>query len=154
MRQMGGILVRSFAQSLSARLRATAVALVQIAGLYAVTLACNAVARWLHLPVPGSILGVALVFALLQLGVVKLRWIERGADLLIRELLLFFIPSSVGVMTYAPLMRQDGWKIVAVVVVGTLLVMTVTGGVAEAVWRARNRRPRLEQDPSREASAS
>lgn len=148
--------MRSFVPSFlqPSRLRDIGIALVQIAGLYAVTALCNAVVRWLHLPVPGSILGVALVFALLQSGIVKLRWVEQGADLLIRELLLFFIPSSVGVMAYAPLMRQDGWKVVAVVAVGTVLVMVVTGGVAEAVWRARNRTPRVEQNPSREANAS
>lgn len=46
-------------------------------------------ARTLHLPVPGSILGMVVLFILLQTRVVKLRWIEVGAAWLLGELLLF-----------------------------------------------------------------
>ncbi|WP_206830344.1 CidA/LrgA family protein [Alicyclobacillus fructus] len=138
----------------ASRLKQAGFTAVQIAVLYGMTALCNAAVRWLHLSVPGSIVGVLLVFLLLKSGVVKLSWLERGADFLIRELLLFFIPSSVGVMAYAHLMKQDGLKVMAVVVVGTALVMTVTGSVAELVWRVRNRQANDARTEPNEVNAS
>ncbi|SIS94668.1 CidA/LrgA family protein [Alicyclobacillus vulcanalis] len=137
------------------RWKAASLAAVQIAALYGLAALGNVVSAKLHLPVPGSIIGVVVLFGLLRSGLVKVEWIERGADLLIGELLLFFIPSSVGVIAYAHLFRQDGLKLLAVVAAGTVLVMLVTGSVAEVMWRLRNRSQRSDEGAqAREANAS
>jgi holin-like protein len=51
------------------------VGIAQIALLMVFSLLMDLLARTLHLPVPGSILGMIVLFILLQTGVVKLRWI-------------------------------------------------------------------------------
>lgn len=46
---------------------------------------------YLHLP--GSVLGLLLLFLLLQVKIVKVEWVELGAALLLAQLLLFsFLP--------------------------------------------------------------
>lgn len=64
----------------------------------------NGMTSLLHLKIPGSILGIALVFLLLQIKVLKLEWIDLGAKWLLSEMLLFFIPPAAGMIQYQTLL--------------------------------------------------
>ncbi|GGD89520.1 CidA/LrgA family protein [Paenibacillus nasutitermitis] len=88
---------------------------------------------WFHLPVPGSIVGIALLFALLKLGIVRLRWIERGSKWLLAEMLLFFIPATVGIMNYTSLIAHSGLIITATIAFSTVAVMLCSGLVGQWV---------------------
>lgn len=112
-------------------------AAIQVAGLMGFSLLMNRLAVWMHLPIPGSILGIFALFLLLQFRIVKLEWIELGANWLLAELLLFFIPAAVGVMNYIPLLEQDGIRILAVVILSTLIVMVSSGLLAGALSRRK-----------------
>ncbi|QDP99738.1 CidA/LrgA family holin-like protein [Lysinibacillus fusiformis] len=105
--------------------------LVQIGYLYILLFVGNSIARILHLPIPGSIIGLVLLFLLLQFHIIKLEWIELGAGLLLSELLLFFIPSAIGVIDYDALFGVQGMKVVLVIVVSAIVVMLVTGYTAQ-----------------------
>ncbi len=105
--------------------------LVQIVYLYILLFVGNSIARILHLPIPGSIIGLVLLFLLLQFHIIKLEWIELGAGLLLSELLLFFIPSAIGVIDYDALFGVQGMKVVLVIVVSAIVVMLVTGYTAQ-----------------------
>jgi len=113
--------------------------ILQVALLMAFSLLMDQLARALHLPVPGSILGMIVLFILLQTRVVKLRWIEVGAAWLLGELLLFFIPSAVGIMNYMPMLEQDGLQILFIVLLSTFLVMACTGLVATRIAKRKER---------------
>ncbi|WP_413374152.1 CidA/LrgA family protein [Paenibacillus taichungensis] len=113
--------------------------ILQVALLMAFSLLMDQLARTLHLPVPGSILGMIVLFILLQTRVVKLRWIEIGAAWLLGELLLFFIPSAVGIMNYMPMLEQDGLQILFIVLLSTFLVMACTGLVATRIAKRKER---------------
>ncbi|OBA02302.1 holin [Paenibacillus polymyxa] len=110
---------------------------LQIAVLMAFSLILNALVSWLHLPIPGSIVGMLILFVLLQTGLVRLSWIEVGANWLLAELLLFFIPSAVGVMNYWPMLEHDGMSIMLVVLLGTFLVMACTGMIASLLGKRK-----------------
>lgn len=97
----------------------------------------NEVSLLFHIPIPGSITGMILLFLLLKLRVIKLHWVEVGGTFLLNEMLLFFIPPVVGVMQYTKLMRTDGLQFLVVIIISTILVMTTTGIVAEQMARKR-----------------
>ena len=81
---------------------------------------------------------IALLFGLLQLGVLRLEWIESGANLLLAELLLFFIPSAVGVVQYRSLLFSHGIAILIVVVAGSVVIMAGSGLLAtQLAWTRR-----------------
>lgn len=113
------------------------VGILQVAALFLISMAMNKLAELLHLKIPGSILGIVLVFILLQTKVIKLEWIERGANWLLAELLLFFIPSAVGVMQYFPMLENDGLQILLVVILSTVIVMLSSGGVASGITKRK-----------------
>ncbi|PWW06479.1 holin-like protein [Paenibacillus cellulosilyticus] len=97
--------------------------IVQIALLSALAIGSDRAAQWLHLPVPGSIIGAIILFALLKSGIVRLQWIERGANWLLAQMLLFFIPPCVGIIQYEDIVRTNGLTLLIAVVIGTVVVM-------------------------------
>ena len=97
-------------------------------------------AAWGHLPIPGGVVGMALLLLAFALGWVKPATLQLGAGVLMTEMLLFFIPALMSLLDYGVIMRDDGWRILLVIGVSTLLVMVVTAFTVEAVcrWRVRH----------------
>jgi len=79
------------------------------------------------LPIPGNVIGMALMLLALIAGWVKLDWLQEAADLLLKYLALFFVPAGVGVMLYFDLIGREWLPIVAATVISTFVVMAVTG---------------------------
>ena len=97
----------------------------------AILIGCLAVGEllvWLTgVPVPSSILGMLLLTALLQMGVVKLAWVESLSNFLVANMGFFFVPPGVALMLYFDIIRAEFWPIVISVVASTLLVLVMTG---------------------------
>ena len=111
---------------------------VQIAILCGLAFLSNILVAQFSLPLPGSVVGIVLLFGLLQLGILRLEWIESGANLLLAELLLFFIPSAVGVVQYRALLLNHGIAILIVVVAGSVVIMSSSGLLAtQLAWIRR-----------------
>lgn len=113
---------------------------VQSAALAGLWFVADFAVRVLHLPVPGGVVGLVALLALLFCGGIAPRWIKAGADWLLSDMLLFFIPAAVAAVQYGGLFREDGWRLALVVVAGTLMVMVA---VAFAVDRAARLERRL-----------
>ena len=111
---------------------------VQIAILCGLSVLSDFLVAQFSLPLPGSVVGIILLFGLLQLGILRLEWIECGANLLLAELLLFFIPSAVGVVQYRTLLLSHGIAILIVVVTGSVVIMASSGLLAtQLAWMRR-----------------
>jgi putative effector of murein hydrolase LrgA (UPF0299 family) len=86
----------------------------------------EAVAGLGHWPVPGPVIGLALLLAVLA---VRKDWIAPltpGADHLHRHMPLFFVPAGAGIMTQAGLLTAEWWPIVATLIGSTLIGLAVT----------------------------
>ncbi len=88
--------------------------------LLSAQLAGEVLAQWLHLPIPGSVIGMLLLFCILLLRGGPGRPLARLSRGLIRYLPLILIPPSVALMDYLPLLRAHA-GLLAVVIVGTTL---------------------------------
>lgn len=89
---------------------------------------------WTGLPLPGSVVGLALLWAALGLGAVKLHWIAPAADGLLGVLGLLFVPATVGVIQY--LSAGAAWGLWLLVMTAGLLVGAgVAGLVASGLVR-------------------
>ncbi|MDM8354580.1 CidA/LrgA family protein [Pandoraea communis] len=114
----------------------------QIALLTGIYLMADAASRHFHLPLPGGVLGLLIVVALLMSGVLKTEKIKRGADWFLAEMLLFFVPMVAAVMQYTDLLRHEGLQLLAVIGVGTVLVMVSTALAVDLACRAERRMKR------------
>jgi holin-like protein len=100
------------------------------------------IAAWTRLPVPGSVLGMALMLAgLCCIGRVP-ECIAAAAGQLIRLLPLFVIPAGVSVMANIGMLRADLPAIAVAVVLSTLAALGLTGWLASRTASCRTR-PRI-----------
>jgi len=114
--------------------------LVELAALLALFLLGGQLAGWLGWPVPGGVMGLAVLLLLFACGVVRPAALQMGAGWLMAEMLLFFIPALMSLLDYGSLVREEGWRILVVIAVSTLMVMVVTAVTVEVVcrWRLRH----------------
>ncbi|MFJ6326653.1 MULTISPECIES: CidA/LrgA family protein [unclassified Rhizobium] len=109
--------------------------LAQIALLLAFWQAGEAIARLAHLPIPGAIIGMLLVLALLASGKIKPASMKRGAEWFLAEMLLFFVPAVLAVLDHGEFIGIVGLKVLAVISAGTLIVMSVTAIAIDIGYR-------------------
>lgn len=109
--------------------------LVELAILCSLFLLGGQLAIWLGWPIPGGVMGLALLLILFASGVLKPAMLQLGAGWLMAEMLLFFIPALMSLLDYGSLIREEGWRILLVIAVSTLMVMVVTALTVELVCR-------------------
>ncbi|OZI71231.1 CidA/LrgA family protein [Bordetella genomosp. 12] len=114
--------------------------LMQVGVIAGFAWAGQALAQWSRLPIPGSVLGMVMVLLLLGSGLLRLNHIRRGASWLLAEMLLFFVPAVMCLLDHRELMGMLGLKILAVIVLGTVLVMGGTALAIDLCYRWMNRR--------------
>lgn len=80
----------------------------------------------LKLPIPGPVMGMALLFSLLMAWDYVPEPLEETANGLLNNLSLLFVPAGVGVMLHMALVKQEALPILASIVIGTLTAMALT----------------------------
>ena len=74
--------------------------LLQVGVLYVFSLVGTWIQGVFHLSMPGSLIGMLMLFLLLSTRILPLKWFEEGAEKLLVFLPLFLIPSTTGLMEY------------------------------------------------------
>ena len=109
-----------------------------------VLLACQllgeVLVRLAGLPVPGPVVGMVLLFALLQLRQPEdhpgsASGTLRAADVLLRHLQLFFVPAGVGVVVYVAVLREEALPITVALVGSWLAGLLVVGWAVSLLGR-------------------
>lgn len=121
------------------RLAPAALISLQLAGLWALNFAGFWVIQKTALPIPGNLIGMLTLFALLVTGVVKVAWFDLTGSFLIKHLAFFFVPITVGLMNAGPLLLVHGLGIILVLTIsaaiGILLAGFVSQGLLARPWR-------------------
>jgi len=83
----------------------------------------NAIQSLLDTAIPGSIFGMLLLFFAMVIGIIPSHWVQPGASLIIRFMILLFVPISVGLMEHFDMLIANALPILASAVGGTLIVL-------------------------------
>jgi len=118
------------------RLEQAALIALQLLGLCALNYAGIWFARRTGLPVPGNLIGMVALYALLALGVVKVAWFDVTGSFLIKHLAFFFIPITVGLMNSGPLLLADGLGIMLILALSAAIGIILAGWVSQVLLRA------------------
>ncbi len=111
--------------------------IIQIAFLYGIYLVGHWIQEALNLFVPGSVIGLIILFILLSTNVVKDVWVEKGANFFVKHLTLFFIPATVGIINYYGVFSGKGFLLIVIVLLSTVLVMAGSGLVTQWMMRGK-----------------
>ncbi len=89
------------------------------------------------LPIAASIYGLVLMLIALSTKIIPLKEVEGVSDFLTENMAIMFIPPTVGIMASVEEMKAMFVPLVVISVVSTLLIMTVTGWVTQAIIRRK-----------------
>lgn len=107
--------------------------------LLAYQLIGETLARLLGLPIPGPVLGMALLFLTLLVRGGPGESLKQFSNGLLQHLSLLFIPAGTGILLHLHRLADDWLPLTLAVVVSTLLSMTVTALLMQ--WLTRRTQP-------------
>jgi holin-like protein len=108
---------------------------LQILGLLVLNFAGVWAVDHMALPIPGNLVGMILLYALLSLGIVKLSWFEAAGGFLIRHLAFFFVPITVGLMDAGSLFASRGVEIMLILAASAVIGVMLAGWTSQLLLR-------------------
>lgn len=84
---------------------------------------------------PGSILGMILLFLLLKTKVVKREDIKAIAELVLNNMMIFFVPVTVGIVNSFDAISDQIVGVVSAILLSTLAVLLSSGFVQQFISR-------------------
>src|SRR5580700_2624450 len=115
--------------------RQLAFAALQISALWALNFAGVWLEKRMVLPIPGNLVGMITLYALLALGIVKLSWFEAAGSFLIRHLAFFFVPITVGLMDAGSLLASRGVGIILTLATSAVIGVALAGWISQFLLR-------------------
>ncbi|PTJ59072.1 CidA/LrgA family protein [Mammaliicoccus sciuri] len=109
--------------------------ILQICMIYFITVLGSWIQDTLNIPIAGSIIGLAILFLLLQFKIIKEEWIKDGANLLLSTMIFFFIPSIVGAMNLVDQINAQFIFLIVLVIASTCIVALSSGYIAEKMLK-------------------
>ncbi|GIN69567.1 hypothetical protein J14TS2_00420 [Bacillus sp. J14TS2] len=129
------------------------VIILQICILYLFHFVGTVIQNFFHLVIPGSIIGLILLFICLCLKIIPVKFIESGAGFLLGILMLLFIPATVGIMDYPSLLSLHGALLVIAILLSTIISIIITG-MAGQFFEKKAQKGEDEEECSKVSSGS
>lgn len=127
--------------------------IVQIGIIIIFYLLGEAIVKLTGLIIPGSIIGLVLLWLALFFKVFKVTYIQQGASFLLTFLTLFFIPSTVAVINYPELLTSSGALLIVAVIISTIFSLVFTGKVSQFIERKERKNEEEENDAATTANS-
>lgn len=89
-------------------------------------------------PIPGSVMGMLLLFICLMLRGGVSENLRSSSQVLLPYLPLFIVPASVGILNYWPLIQQEGLAILFAIFISVLIGLPVCGWLMQQFMREKS----------------
>jgi holin-like protein len=116
--------------------RGTIAFLVGLALLVALDALGGWIVRVSGATVPGSVLGMLLLTALVETRVVPMTIVRPAAELLVRHLAVLYVPAGVALLVYWGAVRGEWRAITAAALASLIAVLAVVGLLVQRLERA------------------
>lgn len=100
-------------------------------------LAGEGLSRGLHLPIPGPVLGMGLLFLFLLKRGGPNPALKSVSESFLGILSLLFVPAGVGLVQHLKLLEDEWLPITVAIILGTALTLAVTAGIFAGLLRLR-----------------
>ena len=106
---------------------------VQLMIIFMISLVGEGISSVFHLPVPGSIIGLVLLFLALQFKLLRLRHISMVGNFLLANMTILFLPPAVGIMDKFQVIAPYLLPIILIVLGATVLNVCVIAVVVQLI---------------------
>ena len=96
----------------------------------------------LPLPVPAGVYGLFLMLILFCTGVLRVEQVEEAGNFLLDIMPVLFVPAAVGLMESYEQIQRVLAPMMVICVVSTIVVMVVTGKVADGIMGRKDKEKR------------
>lgn len=107
----------------------------QVLLLYGFVLVGGWLRHFFHIPLPGSIIGLLLLWAALSFKIIRLDLVEKGSYFLLSFIPLFLLPATVGGMNYGYIFTGKGFLLIPITMISTFLTMWISGYTSQFIAR-------------------
>lgn len=104
--------------------------LITLCGFY---LLGDFIATLFSWPIPGSVMGMLLLFAALVIRGGLSKPLRESAQSLLPYLPLFIVPASVGILNYWDLLKAEGLPLLLIILISLIAGMPVCGWIMQAM---------------------
>jgi len=94
----------------------------------------------LHIPVPGPVLGMIMLFLTLLLRRSSTESLDAGSSALLSHLSLLFVPAGVGMMVHFDRISNEWLPISVALVLSTVITMAATAAIMVGTRRLLSKR--------------
>lgn len=91
------------------------------------------ISKFLHLPIPGSVTGMIILFIFLELKLIKMKRIEKVGEFLIDNLGILFVPAGVGIMVKFNFIKEIWLSFFVIAIITTIISLIITVKIVEFV---------------------
>lgn len=102
---------------------------VQLMIIFSISLIGEGISYLFHLPIPGSIIGLVLLFLVLQFKMIRLRHVSMVGNFLLANMTILFLPPAVGIMdkfsVIAPYLLPIILMIIGAIVINVIVIALV-----------------------------
>lgn len=105
--------------------------IVQIGLLALFYLIGATIQQYFNLVIPGSVIGLVILFLCLFFNIVPEKFVRDGASFMTKHLIVFFIPATVGIINYYDLFIGRGFWLIVITIVSSLIVLVTSGYVSD-----------------------
>ena len=89
--------------------------------------------------IPGSIIGMILLFILLKAKVIKLESINEVSNIFLDNMAIFFIPAGVSLIKSLDLISDNVFVLLITIFISTIIVMYVTGKLVDIMINKKSK---------------
>jgi holin-like protein len=100
------------------------------------------ISRLFHIPLPGSVTGMLLLFLFLITGALKLEWIETTATFQLQHLTFLFVPLIASLFLTSSLLNLLHWNVILILIVSSLACLLGTAFSVEWYEKLKRREKR------------
>ncbi|MDD4993055.1 MAG: CidA/LrgA family protein [Paludibacter sp.] len=93
----------------------------------------------MHGFIPGSVLGMILLFLSLFFKILKPEYVKDAATVITKNMAVFFVPAAVGLMAYGDLLSNSLIAIVFAIAISTVLTLVTVALVQERFEKRRKK---------------
>ena len=87
--------------------------------------------------IPGSIVGIIILFLLLQIGIIKIDKVEDISNFLLDNMAIFFVPAGVSLIQSLDIISSNIIVLAITIIISTILVMSITAIVVEKMIKRK-----------------
>ncbi|WP_413112516.1 CidA/LrgA family protein [Thaumasiovibrio sp. DFM-14] len=99
--------------------------------IFLFTITGNFISDYFSTVIPGSIIGMLLLFTALVLKWVPADWVRPGCELMMRHMTVLFVPVCVGLIEHGELIRNHGVSLLLSNLSSSLLVFVLIGVICQ-----------------------